>query len=60
MSRSSDDTISPRLRLAIDRKIASLLIAIEQEKVPERLTNLAVQLQNALVEKRRCKAKKEG
>jgi hypothetical protein len=59
MSRSSDDTISPQLRLAIDRKIASLLTAIEQEKVPDRLTDLAVQLQNALVEKRRCKTKKE-
>jgi hypothetical protein len=59
MSRSSDDTISPRNRLAIDRKIASLLTAIEQEKIPDRLTNLAVQLQNALVEKRECKAKKE-
>jgi hypothetical protein len=58
MSRTSDDTISPQLRLAIDRKIASLLTAIEQEKVPDRLTDLAVQLQNALVEKRRCKAQK--
>ena len=59
MSRSSDDSISPKLRLAIDRKIASLLTAIEQEKVPDQLTDLAVQLQNALVEKRRCNAKKE-
>ncbi|RWB07775.1 hypothetical protein [Mesorhizobium sp.] len=59
MARSSDDSISPKLRLAIDRKIASLLTAIEQEKVPDQLTDLAVQLQNALLEKRRCKAKKQ-
>ena len=60
MSRSSDDTISPQLRQAIDRKIAFLLTAIEREKVPDRLTDLAVQLQNALVEKRRCEAKKDN
>jgi hypothetical protein len=60
MSRLSDDTISPQLRQAIDRKIAFLLTAIEREKVPDRLTDLAVQLQNALVEKRRCEAKKDN
>jgi hypothetical protein len=39
-------------RLEIDRKIASLLAAIEQEKIPDRLTKLAVDLQNALAERR--------
>jgi hypothetical protein len=57
MSRSSDDTISPQVRLALDRKIASLLTAIEQEKIPHRLTELAIELQNALAEKRRCEAR---
>ncbi|WP_280952468.1 MULTISPECIES: hypothetical protein [unclassified Mesorhizobium] len=37
----------------MDQEIASLLSAIEQEKVPDRLTKLAIQLQNALIEKRR-------
>ena len=60
MSRLSDDTLSPQLGQAIDRKIAFLLTAIEREKVPDRLTDLAVQLQNALVEKRRCEAKKDN
>ncbi|RUY25812.1 hypothetical protein EN984_13560, partial [Mesorhizobium sp. M7A.F.Ca.CA.004.12.1.1] len=38
---------------AVDQEIASLLAAIEQEKIPDRLTKLAIELQNALVEKRR-------
>ncbi|MBZ9856043.1 hypothetical protein LB566_19750 [Mesorhizobium sp. CA13] len=53
MSRSSDDTMDPRAGMAMDQEIASLLIAIEQEKVPDRLTRLAIELQNALVAKRR-------
>ncbi|MGT2466234.1 hypothetical protein ACVOMV_16235 [Mesorhizobium atlanticum] len=35
------------------QEIASLLIAIEREKVPDRLTRLALELQSALVEKRK-------
>ncbi|WP_292251137.1 hypothetical protein [Mesorhizobium sp.] len=40
----------------MDQEIASLLTAIEREKVPDRLTRLALELQNALIEKaqRRC------
>ncbi|KAA3452368.1 hypothetical protein C7I87_02850 [Mesorhizobium sp. SARCC-RB16n] len=54
MSRSSDDTVvDPRVGLAMDQEIHSLLSAIEQEKIPDRLMKLAIDLQNALVEKRR-------
>ncbi|RUW63893.1 hypothetical protein [Mesorhizobium sp. M7A.F.Ca.US.008.03.1.1] len=53
MSRSSDDTTDPHVEMTVDQEIASLLAAIEQEKVPDRLTKLAMDLQNALVEKRR-------
>ncbi|ARP67077.1 hypothetical protein A9K65_029795 [Mesorhizobium sp. WSM1497] len=53
MSRSSDDTADPLVEMAVDREIASLLAAIEQEEIPDRLTKLAIELQNALVEKRR-------
>lgn len=51
MPRSSQTT--PPTGILVDLKIASLLTAIEQEKVPDRLIRLAVELQNALVEKRR-------
>jgi hypothetical protein len=37
----------------MDRQITALLSAIEQEQVPDRLTQLAIELQNALIEKRR-------
>lgn len=53
MPRSSDDSTNTSPNAAADREIASLLTAIEQEKIPDRLTELAVELQNALVEKRR-------
>ena len=53
MSRSSDDTTDPHVEMTVDQEIASLLAAIEQEKIPDRLTKLAIELQNALVEKRR-------
>ncbi|RUV23813.1 hypothetical protein [Mesorhizobium sp. M7A.F.Ca.MR.245.00.0.0] len=53
MSRSSDDTPDQHVEMAVDQEIASLLAAIEQEKIPDRLTKLAIELQNALVEKRR-------
>ncbi|MBZ9771595.1 hypothetical protein [Mesorhizobium sp. CO1-1-8] len=53
MSRSSDDTTDPHVEMTVDQEIASLLAAIEQERVPDRLTKLAMELQNALVEKRR-------
>ncbi|TJV06254.1 MAG: hypothetical protein E5Y12_05645 [Mesorhizobium sp.] len=53
MSRSNDDTTDPHVEMAVDQEIASLLAAIEREKIPDRLTKLAVELQNALVEKRR-------
>ncbi|MER9878017.1 hypothetical protein [Mesorhizobium sp. M0118] len=52
MSRSREDSVSARADLTIDREIASLLAAIEQERVPDRLTKLAVDLQRALVERR--------
>ncbi|MBZ9673205.1 hypothetical protein FJ970_24965 [Mesorhizobium sp. B2-1-8] len=53
MSRSSDDTVDPEFGLAMDREITSLLSAIEQERIPDRLTKLAMELQNALVERRK-------
>ncbi|TPL87260.1 hypothetical protein [Mesorhizobium sp. CO1-1-4] len=53
MSRSSDDPVDPHVGLAMDQEITSLLSAIEQEKIPDRLTKLAIELQNALVERRR-------
>ncbi|MBZ9794387.1 hypothetical protein [Mesorhizobium sp. ES1-4] len=53
MSRSSDDTVDPEFSPAMDLEIASLLSAIEREKVPDRLTRLAMELQHALVERRR-------
>jgi hypothetical protein len=53
MCCSSDDTVDPRLDMAVDQEIASLLAAIQQEKIPDRLTRLAIELQNALIEKRR-------
>ncbi|ESY76475.1 hypothetical protein LB577_05340 [Mesorhizobium sp. B283B1A] len=53
MSRSNDDTTDPHVEMAVDQEIASLLAAIEREKIPDRLTKLAIELQNALVEKRR-------
>jgi hypothetical protein len=51
MSDLKEDS-SIRASLEIDRKIASLLAAIEQEKIPDRLTKLAIDLQNALAERR--------
>uniref|UniRef100_UPI001BDE8F56 hypothetical protein n=1 Tax=Mesorhizobium sp. dw_380 TaxID=2812001 RepID=UPI001BDE8F56 len=53
MSRSSDDAMDPRVGTVVDQEITSLLAAIEQEKIPDRLTKLAIELQNALAEKRR-------
>ena len=53
MSRSSDDTTDPHVEMTVDQEIASLLAAIEQEEIPDRLTKLAMELQDALVEKRR-------
>lgn len=53
MPRSSQRNLAPQIGLGMDKEIASLLTAIEQEKVPDRLTKLATELQNALIEKRR-------
>ncbi|MER9424569.1 hypothetical protein NKI88_19245 [Mesorhizobium sp. M0317] len=53
MSHSSDDTTDLLVEMAVDQEIASLLAAIEQEEIPDRLSKLAIELQNALVEKRR-------
>ncbi|MGX7877474.1 hypothetical protein ACVDG5_036995 [Mesorhizobium sp. ORM6] len=53
MSPSQRDPAS-KASLSIDKEIALLLTAIEQEKVPDRLTRLAIDLQNALIQKRRC------
>ncbi|PBC02757.1 hypothetical protein [Mesorhizobium sp. WSM3860] len=55
MSRPSQRDPVSQASLGIDQEIASLLRAIEQERVPDRLTKLAIELQNALIEKRRCK-----
>ncbi|MBZ9761210.1 hypothetical protein LB553_10015 [Mesorhizobium sp. CA8] len=56
MTRPSqrDFTHNASVDQKVDQEIASLLTAIEQEKVPDRLTELAVALQNALIQKRRC------
>jgi len=56
MSRSSDDA-DPPADAAVDHDIAFLLAEIEREKVPDRLMKLAVDLQNALLEKRRADVK---
>ncbi|MER8499980.1 hypothetical protein [Mesorhizobium sp. M0208] len=52
MSRAREDSVGTRADLTIDREIASLLAAIEQERVPDRLTKLAIELQHALIERR--------
>jgi hypothetical protein len=52
MSRSTDDA-DPPAEAAVDNDIAFLLAEIEREKVPDRLMKLALELQNALAEKRR-------
>ncbi|MEI9425028.1 hypothetical protein O7A70_28090 [Mesorhizobium sp. Cs1299R1N1] len=54
---SSDDTMASRIDMAVDQEITSLLAAMEQEQVPDRLTKLAMELQNALIEKRRREVK---
>lgn len=51
MSRASQR--DPGLQESLDQEIASLLTAIEQEKIPDRLIALAVKLQDALIEKRK-------
>ncbi|MDG4892281.1 MULTISPECIES: hypothetical protein [unclassified Mesorhizobium] len=53
MSRRSQRDLCAQAIQSLDQEIASLLIAIEREKVPDRLTRLALELQNALVEKRK-------
>jgi hypothetical protein len=52
MSRSTNDNMDPRPEMALDQEIESLLTAIEQEKVPDRLSKLALELQHALAERR--------
>jgi len=39
--------------VGVDHDVAALLSAIEQEKVPDRLTQLAIELQIALIQQRR-------
>ncbi|TPI18274.1 MULTISPECIES: hypothetical protein [unclassified Mesorhizobium] len=53
MSRRSQRDLCAQAIQSLDQEIASLLIAIEREKVPDRLTRLALELQNALIEKRK-------
>ena len=53
MSRRSQRDLCAQAIQSLDQEIASLLIAIEREEVPDRLTRLALELQNALVEKRK-------
>lgn len=60
MSRTSQRDLCDQASLGLDQEIASLLTAIEREKVPDRLTKLALELQNALVEKRRLDATGEA
>ncbi|CDX43313.1 conserved hypothetical protein [Mesorhizobium sp. SOD10] len=54
MSRRSQRDFGPQENPGVDQEIASLLKAIEKEKIPDRLTKLAIELQNALIQKR-CK-----
>ncbi|MEI9432276.1 hypothetical protein [Mesorhizobium sp. Cs1299R1N3] len=49
--------MASRIDMAVDQEITSLLAAMEQEQVPDRLTKLAMELQNALIEKRRREVK---
>jgi hypothetical protein len=53
MSRTNPRDLASSARTGMDRQITALLSAIEQEQVPDRLTQLAIELQNALIEKRR-------
>ena len=53
MSRSRQHIHGVQASLGMDQEIALLLTAIEQERAPDRLTKLAIDLQNALIEKRR-------
>ncbi|WP_198540247.1 MULTISPECIES: hypothetical protein [unclassified Mesorhizobium] len=55
MTRRSQRDFGPQGNLRVEQEIASLLEAIEQEKIPDRLTELAIELQNALIQKRHCK-----
>lgn len=57
MPRSTDETVDPQAGIAVDFEIASLLTAIEEEKTPDRLTKLAIELQSALIDKRRGEVK---
>ncbi|RVD60188.1 hypothetical protein EN828_09805 [Mesorhizobium sp. M2D.F.Ca.ET.185.01.1.1] len=56
MSRRSQRDLCAQAIQSLDQEIASLLTAIEREKVPDRLTRLALELQNALIEKRNMTA----
>lgn len=53
MSHRSQRDLCARVIQSLDQEIASLLNAIEREEVPDRLTRLALELQNALIEKRK-------
>ncbi|AZO34377.1 hypothetical protein EOA27_12175 [Mesorhizobium sp. M2A.F.Ca.ET.037.01.1.1] len=53
MSRRSQRDLCAQAIQSLDQEIASLLTAIEREKVPDRQTRLALELQNALIEKRK-------
>lgn len=53
MSRRSQRDLCAQAIQSLDQEIASLLTAIEREKIPDRLTRLALELQNALIEKRK-------
>ncbi|TIU89548.1 MAG: hypothetical protein E5V74_15020 [Mesorhizobium sp.] len=53
MSRRSQRDLCAQAIQSLDQEIASLLTAIEREEVPDRLTRLALELQNALIEKRK-------
>ncbi|TIV82931.1 MAG: hypothetical protein E5V93_07175 [Mesorhizobium sp.] len=53
MSRRSQRDLCAQAIQSLDQEIAFLLTAIEREKVPDRLTRLALELQNALIEKRK-------
>jgi len=53
MSRTSPPDLSSQASVGVDNYIAALLSAIEQEKVPDRLTQLAIELQIPLIQQRR-------
>lgn len=53
MSRRREGDLCAQAIHSLDQEIASLLTAIGREHVSDRLTKLALELENALIEKRK-------